>query len=155
ANRASNVVNRIRTLAKKTQLELSLVDLNELLAEVIKVVDREIVSHRVTLRVELAPALPLVRGDRVQLQQVIINLVVNAIQAMADVDNRAHNLLIRSNRHESDQVLVEVQDSGHGFDPENANRLFDAFYTTKPSGMGIGLSICRTIIEAHGGRIWA
>jgi signal transduction histidine kinase len=155
ARRASDVVNRIRTLSKKNQPAPVLVDINEVISEVIKVVDREIASHQVSLRVELAPALPLVLGDRVQLQQVIINLAVNGIQAMADVENRARNLLIRSNLHQSDQVVVAVQDSGRGFDPENASTLFDAFYTTKPSGMGIGLSICRTIIESHGGRIWA
>jgi len=96
-----------------------------------------------------------VLGDRVQLQQVIINLMINGIQAMADIDNRTRSLLIRSDHDQSGQVLVSVQDSGNGIDPANANRLFDAFYTTKPSGMGMGLSICRSIIEGHGGRIWA
>jgi PAS domain S-box-containing protein len=155
AKRASNVVNRVRTLATKTQPQLVLLDLNEVINDAIKVVDPEAVSNQVSLRVELAAALPRVLGDRVQLQQVIINLVVNGIQAMVDVDNRARNLLIRADRDQSDQIVVEVHDSGHGFEPENATRMFDAFYTTKSSGMGIGLSICRTIIEAHGGRIWA
>ena len=95
------------------------------------------------------------RGDRVQLQQVIINFLINGIQAMAAVDERPRELLIRSQRDADDQALVAVQDFGIGIDPENADRLFDAFFTTKPNGMGLGLSICRSIIEAHGGRLWA
>src|SRR5262249_36918315 len=152
---ASNVVHRVRTLATRAQPELVPVDLNEVINDSIKVINREIVSHQVLLRAELAPVLPRVLADRVQLQQVIINFVVNGIQAMDDVDARARNLLIRSGRDQSGQVLVGVKDSGRGFAPESATKLFDAFYTTKPSGMGIGLSICRTIVEAHGGRIWA
>jgi PAS domain S-box-containing protein len=155
AERASNVVNRIRALSKKIEPEQILLDVNDVIHEVVKVVDREIANSQVSLRVELADALPPVLGDRIQLQQVILNLVVNGIQAMANVDNRPRSLLIRSDRCQSDQVMVDVQDSGNGFDPENASKLFDAFYTTKPNGMGIGLSICRSIIEAHGGRIWA
>ena len=107
------------------------------------------------LRLELASGLPPVLGDRIQLQQVIMNLVINSIQAMAPVIDRPRELLIRSRRNDADQVLLEVKDSGIGIDPENADRLFSAFFTTKPDGMGIGLSICRSIIEAHGGRIWA
>ena len=94
-------------------------------------------------------------GDRIQLQQVIINLVMNGMEAMASVTDRPRELVIRSRRQEDGQVLIEVQDSGIGIDPENVNRLFNAFFTTKPNGMGMGLSICRSIIEAHGGRIWA
>jgi signal transduction histidine kinase len=97
----------------------------------------------------------LVRGDRIQLQQVIINLVINGVQAMAMVTDRARALVIRTQRHEAGQVLVAVQDVGIGIEPENLDRLFSAFYTTKPDGMGMGLSICRSIIEAHGGRVWA
>ena len=93
-------------------------------------------------------------GDRVQLQQVIINLLINAIQAMAPVTDRPRELLIRSRTHEAGQVLVEVQDSGIGIEPENLDRLFSTFFTTKPDGMGMGLSICRSIIEAHGGQVW-
>jgi PAS domain S-box-containing protein len=155
AERASNVVNRIRSLSKKIEPEQILLDVNDVIHEVVKVVDREIANSQVSLRVELADALPPVLGDRIQLQQVILNLVVNGIQAMAEIDNRPRSLLIRSDLEKSGQVLVGVQDSGNGFDPENACKLFEAFYTTKPSGMGIGLSICRSIIEAHGGRIWA
>jgi signal transduction histidine kinase len=103
---------------------------------------------------ELAPALPLILGDRVQLQQVMINLVMNGIEAMQSVTNRPRELAIRS-RHETQQVLVSVTDCGVGISAENADRLFNAFFTTKSSGMGMGLSICRSIIEAHGGRLWA
>jgi signal transduction histidine kinase len=99
--------------------------------------------------------LPAVRGDRVQLQQLIINLVINGIQAMAGIDGRPRRLSIRSGRDETGEVRLSVEDSGNGIDPANANRLFDAFYTTKSGGMGLGLSICRSIAEAHGGRIWA
>jgi predicted ATPase/signal transduction histidine kinase/GAF domain-containing protein len=154
AERASNVVYRVRALSKKIEPNQVPLDVNDVLNEVIKLVDREILSHQIALRVELAPDLPPVLGDRVQLQQVVINLVVNGIQAMAGVDHRGRNLLIRSERR-SDDVLVLVQDSGNGIDTENANRLFDAFYTTKPGGMGMGLSICRSIVQAHGGRVWA
>ena len=155
AERASKVVERVRALSKKNEPERLLLDVNGVINDVIKLVGREIVSHQVSLRLELAADLPPVLGDRVQLQQLIINLVINGIQAMADIDNRARSLLIRSEHDQSSQVLVSVQDSGNGIDPANANRLFDAFYTTKPGGMGLGLSICRSITEAHGGRIWA
>jgi signal transduction histidine kinase len=107
------------------------------------------------LPVELAPALPKILGDRVQLQQVIINLVMNGIEAMQSVTDRPRELLIRSRQDEKQQVLVSVTDCGVGISAENANRLFNPFFTTKSSGMGMGLSICRSIIEAHGGRLWA
>jgi signal transduction histidine kinase len=103
----------------------------------------------------LAADLPQVRGDRVQLQQVIINFVINGIQAMAHLDGRPRVLWVRSRRTDVDRALVEVQDSGNGIEPEHASRLFDAFFTTKPNGMGLGLSICRSIIEAHGGHVSA
>ncbi len=153
ADRASRVVSRIRALARKNQPERVPLYINDIVNEAIKMIDREITAQRVSLRVELAPDLPAVVGDRVQLQQVVINLLINAVQAMDGEDVR--NLIIRSARYESDQVLVSLQDTGHGIDAENANGLFDAFYTTKPAGMGMGLSICRSIVEAHGGRIWA
>ncbi len=118
-------------------------------------VQRELLSHRVSPRMELAPALPLVLADRVQLQQVIINLVMNGIEAMQPVTDRPRELVIRSHQDEAHQVLVTVKDCGVGISAENADRLFNAFFTTKSSGMGMGLSICRSIIEAHGGRVWA
>jgi signal transduction histidine kinase len=107
------------------------------------------------LRLELGSGLPPLLGDRVQLQQVLINLVINGIQAMADIGDDPRELLIESHRDSDGQVVVAVQDSGPGVDPESANRLFDAFFTTKAEGMGMGLSICRSIIEAHGGQVWA
>ena len=113
----------------------------------------ELISHRVSLRMELAPALAMILADRVQLQQVIINLVMNGIEAMQPVRDRPRELVIRSRQDETQQVLVSVTDCGVGISAENADRLFNAFFTTKPSGMGMGLSICRSIVEAHGGRL--
>ena len=107
------------------------------------------------MQTQLADGLPLIEGDRVQLQQVILNLIVNAVEAMSGVAEAARELLISTGQAEPDGVLVAVRDSGPGLDPANLERLFDAFYTTKPSGMGMGLAICRSIIEAHGGRLWA
>src|SRR5229473_493809 len=116
---------------------------------------RELFSHRVSLRMELAPTLPMTLADRVQLQQVIINLVMNGIEAMQSVTDRPRELVIRSRQDGTQQVLVSVTDCGVGISAENADRMFNAFFTTKSSGMGMGLSICRSIIEAHGGRLWA
>ena len=155
ARRASDVIARLRALFKKADPEKGPLDINEIIDEVIPLVRREVVNHRVILRLELAPALPPVLGDRTQIQQVIINLMVNSIQAMSSVGDRPRELLVRSQRHEADQLLVEVRDSGIGIDPDHAAQLFGAFFTTKPEGMGMGLSISRSIIEAHGGRIWA
>jgi PAS domain S-box-containing protein len=155
AERASGVVNRVRALARNKQSERHPVDVNAVISDVVKLVGREIASHQVALRLELAAGLPAVLGDRVELQQLIINLVINGIQAMAAIAERPRRLAIRSRRADGGDVQVTVEDSGHGIDPANANRLFDAFYTTKPGGMGLGLSICRSIVEAHGGRISA
>jgi signal transduction histidine kinase len=118
-------------------------------------VQRELTSHQVSLRTELAPALPMILGDRVQLQQVIINLVMNGIEAMQSVTDRPRELVIRSREDDAHHVLASVTDYGVGISGENADRLFNAFFTTKPTGMGMGLSICRSIMEAHGGRLWA
>jgi two-component system sensor kinase FixL len=153
--RASEVVSRLRALSKKTDPQRLRLDLNEVIDEVILLFQRELLNNRVALRLELASTLPPVLGDRVQLQQVLMNLLINAIQAMASVTGQPREVLIRSRRHDANQVVLEVVDSGIGITPENADRLFSAFFTTKPDGMGIGLSICRSIIEAHGGRIWA
>ena len=153
--RAAEVIQRVRALANKADVRTAPLDINRLINESIALVQLELVSHRVSLRRELAPALPLVLADRVQLQQVIINLVMNGIEAMQPVTDRRRELVIRSQQDEARQVLVTVEDCGVGISAENADRLFNAFFTTKPSGLGMGLSICRSIIEAHGGRMSA
>jgi len=122
---------------------------------VITLTHSEAVKNGVSVQTQLAEGLPLIQGDRVQLQQVILNLILNAVQAMSGVSERSRELLISTEREASGGVLVTVQDSGPGLSAESLDRLFDAFYTTKATGMGIGLSICRSIVEAHGGQIWA
>ncbi len=151
--RAAEVIQRVRALASKADVQAVPLDMNRVIAESIALVQVELVSHGVSLRMELAPALPLVLADRVQLQQVIINLVMNGMEAMQPVTGRPRELVVRSHHDEARQVLVTVDDCGVGISAENADRLFNAFFTTKPGGLGMGLSICRSIIEAHGGRI--
>ena len=153
--RASDIVRRLRALARKTETQKAALNINDAISEVIPLVRREMIEHRVALHLELAPTLPAVFGDRVQLQQVILNLIVNGMEAMAPVTDRRRKLVVRSQLDDSGKVLVAVEDSGIGIDPENATQLFNAFFTTKPSGMGMGLSICRSIIENHGGKLWA
>jgi PAS domain S-box-containing protein len=153
-NRAAEVIRHVRALTNKTSIQKAPLDINDVVNEVIPLVQRELLSQRVSLRTDLAPALPVVLADRVQLQQVIINLVINGIEAMEAVTNRPRELVIGSCHDEADQVTIAVKDSGVGIAPEYADRLFGAFVTTKSNGMGMGLSICRSIIQAHGGRIW-
>jgi signal transduction histidine kinase len=153
--RAAEIVQRVRALATKASIQKAQLDINSVINEVIALVQLELASHRVSLRTELAPALPLILADRVQVQQVIINLVMNGMEAMQPVTERPRELTIRSRQDEARQVLVTVEDCGVGISTENADRLFNAFFTTKSSGIGMGLSICRSIIESHGGRISA
>jgi C4-dicarboxylate-specific signal transduction histidine kinase len=155
ANRASEVIQRIRALAKRSEPQMVSLDINDVIREAILLVQREVISHGASLRTELASALPHVLGDRVQLQQVIINLLMNGVEAMAPITDRPREIVIRSQQQDAGQVHVAVQDSGIGIDSATAEQLFSAFFTTKPSGMGMGLSISRSIIRAHGGRLWA
>ena len=153
-NRAGDVIGRIRALIKKVPPRKDGLEINEAILEVVALTHGEAVKNSVSLQTQLADGLPLIQADRVQLQQVILNLIINAIEAMRDVGEKERELLI-SSRNEPDGVSVEVRDSGPGFAPAALERVFEAFYTTKPDGLGLGLSICRSIIEAHNGRLWA
>jgi len=154
-NRAGDVIGRIRALVNKVPPRKDCLEINEAILEVIALTHGEVVKNSVSLQTQLAAGLPLIQGDRVQLQQVILNVIINAVEAMSAVSEGARELLISTGKDASGGVLVAVRDSGPGLNPESFDRLFDAFYTTKPRGMGMGLSICRSIVEAHGGRIWA
>jgi PAS domain S-box-containing protein len=155
-SRAAEVIGRIRALAAKKGGVKTRLDINEVINEVRALVQRQLSDSRVSLRMELAPVALMVRADRVQLQQVIINLVMNGIEAMQPVTDRPHELTIRSQQNRANQALVMVEDRGVGISSaENPDRLFDAFFTTKSNGLGLGLSICRSIIEAHGGHLSA
>jgi C4-dicarboxylate-specific signal transduction histidine kinase len=153
--RAGEVITRIREFLRKTETEKVPMDINQTIRDVVVLMRNEAEGKRVTLEMDLATDLPLVVGDRVQLQQVILNLLMNGAEAAASVTDRERRVQIRSRKHESDNVLVAVQDSGEGIDPENLEKIFDAFYTTKSHGMGMGLAISRSIIEDHGGHLWA
>jgi signal transduction histidine kinase len=154
-NRADEVVGRIRDLIKKAPPRKDRVEINGAIREVIELTYSEAVKNGVSVQTQFAESLPLIQGDRVQLQQVMLNLIINAIQAMSGLAAGVRELRITTENTESEGVRLAVRDSGPGLSSENFQRLFEPFYTTKPNGMGMGLSICRSIIEAHGGRLWA
>jgi C4-dicarboxylate-specific signal transduction histidine kinase len=154
-NRASEVIKRIRTLSKKASPHKSALEINEVIQDVLSLIGTELVKNRVVLTCELKADLPRVTGDRVQLQQVLLNLIMNGIEAMTDAVGRSRELVIKSDVDDRRQVQVCVRDSGTGLDTQNLEQVFEAFYTTKANGVGMGLSISRSIVEAHGGRLWA
>lgn len=154
-HRAAEVITRLRALFSRKEPANEPVDLNEATREVVALMLSELQGHRIVLRMELAEDLPVVIGDRVQLQQVVLNLLLNASEAMSDIDDRPRELVVRSGLDGSDRVRLDVQDAGTGISPESVTRVFDAFYTTKSGGMGIGLSVSRSIIESHHGRLVA
>jgi signal transduction histidine kinase len=153
-DRASQVIARIRALLKKTPTAKTLLDVNEFVNEVVALTQSEMVRNSVRLRVDLASDLPRVPGDRIQLQQVMLNLIVNAVEAMLTIEDRQRALLITTGSFIDADVRIAVSDNGPGIDPQTAQHLFNAFSTTKPDGMGVGLAISRSIIGAHGGRLW-
>jgi C4-dicarboxylate-specific signal transduction histidine kinase len=155
ATRASEVIVRIRSLINKAATEKSPVQINEIIAEIVPIADAQASKNGVVLQLELSPDLPTVVGDRIQLQQVVLNLMMNAIEAMSNVPDRPRRLLIQSHMANTEQVCVSVTDTGVGVNGEVMTRLFEPFFTTRPQGMGMGLPISRSIIEAHGGRLWA
>jgi C4-dicarboxylate-specific signal transduction histidine kinase len=152
--RASEVIGRIRALARRTAIEREFLDIDEVIRDVVALTEGEARRTRASVRTELAANLPRVVGDRVQLQQVVLNLLLNGMEAMHAVVGRPRELVITTCREANDRVRVAVQDSGTGIDPQLGDRIFDAFCTTKPDGMGMGLCISRSIIEQHGGRLW-
>jgi PAS domain S-box-containing protein len=153
--RAGDVIGRVRNLVKKAPPRNDPLDVNEMLLEVVALTRSELLRNGVSLQTQLSEGLPLIHGDRVQLQQLMLNLILNAIEAMSEVSEGSRELLVSTGKQQSGAALVAVRDSGPGLDPASLDQLFDAFYTTKPGGMGMGLSICRSIVEVHGGRIWA
>jgi signal transduction histidine kinase len=153
--RASEVIDRIHSLVKKNAPRMDKLDINGAILEVVGLIHSEVVKNGVTARMELAESLPLIQGDRVQIQQVILNLMINSIQAMSDLAEGERELHVTTELIASEGVRVAVRDGGPGFTAEKLQRLFEPFYTTKPNGMGMGLSICQSIIEDHGGRLWA
>jgi signal transduction histidine kinase len=153
AQRASEMIGRIRSLFARGTSNREVIDVNELNQEIVTLLRGEAVRYNVLVRTVLAANLPRIFGDRVQLQQVAMNLIVNGIEAMRDVDG-LREIVIKSQRAEDEEILVSVSDTGIGFSPQLAEQIFDPFFTTKPEGTGMGLRICRSIIESHGGRLW-
>ena len=154
ANRAADIISRVRLLFKKSTPQREPVDVNEAIRAMTVLLRSEATRYNITVRMELAADLPLIMGDRVQLQQVLMNLIVNSIDAMKEVDG-ARELTVKSQRTEKEEVLVSVSDTGVGLPPQQADQMFNAFFTTKPHGTGMGLRISRSIVESHGGRLWA
>jgi signal transduction histidine kinase len=154
-NRASEVIRRIREFLKKDSPQITPLDINSVALEAVALVHDDLLKKGIALRVELSAGLRQVRGDRIQLEQVILNLILNGSEAIAAASSGPRELVVASRTAGTDQVLLTVRDSGRGTDSQNLQRMFEAFFTTKPAGMGMGLSISRSIIEAHGGRIWA
>jgi PAS domain S-box-containing protein len=154
-NRASEVIGRMRALLKKAPLQEEDVDINDAILEVIALTRGEVTKNSISVRTQYAEGLPLIRGDRVQLQQVILNLIINAVEALSSVGEGPRELIISTGETKSNGVLVAIRDSGPALTQASLERVFDAFYTTKPGGLGMGLSICRSIIEAHDGQLWA
>jgi PAS domain S-box-containing protein len=153
--RAADMIKRLRALMSKKDLEFTSLDLNKLIQGVAKLVNREAFTKNIALVMDLADGLPQVRGDAIHLEQVVLNLILNGAEAMETLDHQSRELLILTAKHDENAVRVSVRDRGTGIDQANIDGIFKAFYTTKPEGMGMGLSICRSIIEAHGGRLWA
>jgi C4-dicarboxylate-specific signal transduction histidine kinase len=154
ADRGKDIVDRIRDHIKKAPPRSDRFDLNEAIEEVIEMVGGPIEKNKASVRTRLATSLIFVWGDRVQLQQVVLNLILNAVEAMGSLEERARTLSITTEQRGGTSILVAVHDSGPGIHPEHMQRVFDPFYTTKDSGLGMGLSICRSIVVAHGGRLW-
>jgi C4-dicarboxylate-specific signal transduction histidine kinase len=152
--RAADIVSRVRLLFKKGTPQQELVDVNEVIREMTVLLRGEATEYSMSVRTELAADLPQVMGDRMQLQQVVMNLIMNSIDAMKDVDG-TRELTINSRRGENEQLVVSVSDTGVGLPPKQADQIFNAFFTTKPNGTGMGLRISRSIVESHGGRLWA
>jgi C4-dicarboxylate-specific signal transduction histidine kinase len=155
ANRIAEIVRRTRDLMQRVSPQKDDFDINQAIREIISLSQEDQVKNDVSVHTRFAQGLPLVHADQIQVQQVILNLITNAVEAMSGLDEHTRELCISTGQTTSGDVLVTVQDSGPGLDAQSSDHLFDAFYSTKPRGLGIGLSICRAIIEAHGGRLWA
>ena len=154
-HRASEIISRIRALLKKSAPQKDLLHLNDTISEIMSLVGPELQAHEVAIHTHLSPDVPAVLGDRIQVQQVLLNLMMNAIEAMIITKEGPRELWVGAEKHDAQYVVVRVQDSGPGIAPPQQDRLFEAFYSTKPGGLGMGLAICRSIVEAHGGRLWA